>query len=330
MAAAFVCGSRAVIAPRSAGVSQRGFCAQVQKSGLRTAAAARRAIVMGAEVGKGNGDLEKVTLVHEPSGQQVEAYAMGATVTSWKARGGEEMFFTSKVASWDGSKPIRAGIPICWPQFGPFGDLPTHGFARNVMWTIKSTSTESDGSVCAVFGLDSNHASDLVKAWPSSFTADYRVILSKEGLETTLYVKNTGSESLKFTFSLHNYFSVSDVASTKVFGLEKLTYMDRMNDSSVQDEPDDFGAGMGFDKETDRIYYGAPEELAILDVSTLKLIKIKKTPTLNDATVWTPFGSEGCDPGWKSFLCVEPAAVQNPVTLAPGEEWVGGQLLGVE
>jgi glucose-6-phosphate 1-epimerase len=26
--------------------------------------------------------------------------------------------FLSKTALLDGSKPIRGGIPICWPQFG--------------------------------------------------------------------------------------------------------------------------------------------------------------------------------------------------------------------
>ncbi|KAA8491994.1 putative glucose-6-phosphate 1-epimerase [Porphyridium purpureum] len=296
--------------------------------GRRRASAAR--LTMDALVGKGNGDLGKVTLSHETSNQTVEVYALGATVTSWKS-GKEENFFTSKVASWDGSKPIRAGIPICWPQFGPYGPLPTHGFARNVTWKVLSTSTEADGSVSATFGLDSSNESELVKAWAgASFDAQYSVILSGEGLETTLRVKNTGDKPFSFTFSLHNYFQISDVTQTKVFGLDKLNYMDRLANEAIVFEDDDSGAGVNVTEETDRIYYGAPEELALLDTSTLRLIKMKKTPSLPDATLWNPFGGEGCDPGWKNFICVEPAAVKDPVKLAPGAEWVGGQLLGAE
>lgn len=52
------------------------------------------------------------------------------------------------------SKPISGGIPHCFPQFGP-GELQQHGFARNLSWTIASTSAdlqpdERDPQVTAV------------------------------------------------------------------------------------------------------------------------------------------------------------------------------------
>ena len=39
------------------------------------------------------------------------------------------------------SRACHAGIPHCFPQFGP-GNLQQHGFARNCDWNIASTSAD--------------------------------------------------------------------------------------------------------------------------------------------------------------------------------------------
>ena len=49
-----------------------------------------------------------------PSGESVTVYLYGATVTSWKANGQEQLFLSEK-ALLDGSKPIRGGIPLVFP-----------------------------------------------------------------------------------------------------------------------------------------------------------------------------------------------------------------------
>eukprot|EP00181_Compsopogon_caeruleus_P000152 CAMPEP_0184685258 /NCGR_PEP_ID=MMETSP0312-20130426/18261_1 /TAXON_ID=31354 /ORGANISM="Compsopogon coeruleus, Strain SAG 36.94" /LENGTH=363 /DNA_ID=CAMNT_0027139169 /DNA_START=173 /DNA_END=1265 /DNA_ORIENTATION=- len=282
------------------------------------------------EIQEGRGGMKMVRLLHDPSSQVVEIYEFGATVTSWKVRNGEEMFFTSEQATFDRTKPIRAGIPICFPQFGPYGDLPTHGFARATDWKLKETTVLEDGSVNAVFQIDSSTTSPLIAQWGKSFTAEYNVILSYAGIETGLKVVNTGSEPLDFTMAFHNYFAVSDIANTFVFGLEACSFKDRLQGDAESVSKEDDGSGMILSKETDSIFMNTVEELAIFDSGTLKVYKIKKTPNLPDCTLWNPFGSKGADPGWRSFICLEPAAVASPVQLAPGEEWYGAQLLGVE
>lgn len=90
------------------------------------------------------------------------------------------------------------------------------------------------------------------------------------------------------------------------------------------------GQGTGIEAETDRIYRDVTQDVAVFDMTTLRLYKIRRTETFSDATLWNPYGGEGADPGWKSFVCVEPAVIDKPAVVAPGEEWVGAQLLNVE
>ena len=45
----------------------------------------------------------------------------------------------SKKSKLDGTKAIRGGIPVCFPQFGPWEFGAQHGFARNSKdWKIAS------------------------------------------------------------------------------------------------------------------------------------------------------------------------------------------------
>ncbi len=46
------------------------------------------------------------------------------------------------------------------------------------------------------------------EAWPYGFGLTYSVTLSKEGLETTLNVRNQGEESFEFQVLLHTYLQV--------------------------------------------------------------------------------------------------------------------------
>lgn len=282
------------------------------------------------EITHGNNDLPKVILRHAPSSQEAQIYCYGAAVTSWTTRG-EEHFWVSDQNKWQlGGKAIRGGIPICFPQFGPYGDLVQHGFARVSDWRIRNTTVNEDQSVTAVFGLSSESGQEAMAAWPHKFDAEYSVTLSIAGLETMLSVKNTDTKPFSFTCAFHNYFKTSAAGDARVFGFENLKHLNRLDGDKEMAEQEDTGAGVMLTEETDRIYMNAPEELAIFDFATLKVLKIKKTQTLQDATLWNPFGAEGADPGWNNFICIEPACITKPATLQPGETWVGAQLLGVE
>ncbi|KAJ1484871.1 galactose mutarotase-like domain-containing protein, partial [Baffinella frigidus] len=56
---------------------------------------------------------------------------------------GKEVIYTSPTAKFDSASAIRGGIPICFPQFGPRGALPAHGFSRKSDdWTLVSTDAD--------------------------------------------------------------------------------------------------------------------------------------------------------------------------------------------
>lgn len=45
--------------------------------------------------------------------------------------------------------------------------------------------------------------------WKSKFSLIYSVTLSTEDLETSIAVRNTGTENLSFKFLFHSYFRVN-------------------------------------------------------------------------------------------------------------------------
>ena len=100
----------------------------------------------------------------------------------------------------------------------PTSQLPQHGFARTSRWeylgksSSESTSlpgTGGDSSVKLDFGLSDGIIDEKArKAWPYSFGLTYSVTLSTGELETSLEVRNTGSEAWEFCVLLHSYWRV--------------------------------------------------------------------------------------------------------------------------
>ena len=67
-------------------------------------------------------------------------------------------------------KPIRGGIPLCTPWFGPGrDDLPLHGWGRITDWTVEAITTAADGSTTLVVTLPaSGSATTMSFGNPSS------------------------------------------------------------------------------------------------------------------------------------------------------------------
>ena len=64
----------------------------------------------------------------------------------------KEILFVSSKAFLDGTKPVRGGIPVVFPCFGPpthpdHLKLAQHGFARNVTWKFDSIIMDNEAGV---------------------------------------------------------------------------------------------------------------------------------------------------------------------------------------
>ncbi|KAM0040842.1 putative glucose-6-phosphate 1-epimerase [Helianthus debilis subsp. tardiflorus] len=279
------------------------------------------------EITKGVNGLEKIIL-REIRGSSAEVYLYGAHVTSWKNEQGEELLFVSSKAIFKPSKPIRGGIPICFPQFSNMGSLEAHGFARNRVWTIDTDPPPLPPNVTNGVFVDLllKPTEEDLKIWPHSFEYRLRVALGPSGdLMLTSRIRNTNTDgkAFTFTFAYHTYFSVSDISEVRVEGLETFDYLDNLKNRERYTEQ---GDAITFESEVDKIYLSTPTKIAILDHEKKRTFVVRKDG-LPDAVVWNPWDKKAKamadfgDDEYKHMLCVEAAAIEKPITLKPGEEW---------
>ena len=166
--------------------------------------------------------------------------------------------------------------------------------------------------------------------WPHAFVLRLRLSLSDAGaLHMDFEVENTGTEALSTTFALHTYFRVADATRARVLGLSGTTYLDSLQARTRCTET---GDAVVFDKEVDRIYLSTPSRLQLVDTAAVRTFTLE-TRGLPDAVVWNPwiakaaamadFGNEE----YKEMVCIEAAAVERAISVAPGATWKAGQTL---
>lgn len=268
-------------------------------------------------------------VVRAADGARARVQLDGAQITSWFPAGAsDDRLFVSPRAEYGPGVSVRGGIPICFPQFGPFGPLPQHGFARNSRWTVTDDSRAEQGELrlgLTERDLPSSRPEAERAAWPHAFSADLFVGVRGGALTVTLGVTNTGTAPFTFTAALHPYFAVRDAFVTSVHGLAGLTYRDALLAGAEEIERHDT---LEIGGPLDRIYHGAPDTLELREPH--RTLRIEKSG-FSDAVVWNP-GAAGTSsrrdfaPGDEyHLLCVEAAQVRTPITLAPRAHWSGMQ-----
>src|SRR5579875_1393159 len=83
--------------------------------------------------------------INAPSARAV-VYLQGAHLTEWTPEGQQPAIFLSGRSEFAKGQPIRGGIPVIFPWFGPRAGEPnpphtgqpgpSHGFARTAEWTL--------------------------------------------------------------------------------------------------------------------------------------------------------------------------------------------------
>ncbi len=263
--------------------------------------------------------------LHAPDGASARIYLDGAHVTSWIPAGSTtDRLFVSREARYGPGCSIRGGIPVCFPQFGPFGPIGHHGFARLSRWSVVRQE-EVDGGARVVLRLTDTEASRAI--WPFAFRADLSVHVAADTLTVELTVTNTDSTPIDFTAALHPYFAVENAYATQVRGVAGCRYRDGVRGG---EEFEEAGAVLPIEGHIDRVYYGTPDIVELREPHRGLRIEKRGFP---ETVVWNP-GAEGtrrrtdfADGDEVHMVCVEAAVVRPPVLLTSGEQWVGTQTM---
>ncbi len=292
-----------------------------------------------------------------PQGDAAYVALQGGQVLSWRTSDGIERLYQSPLAATDGSKAIRAGVQVCFPQFANRGPLPKHGLVRTLVWRLVEGG---DGSAAVVLELTDSDATRAL--WPHSFKARIGFTLTPGRLRIGFSVDNTGSDAFDFTMALHSYLRTGDISATQVHGLGGDAWFDKVTDKQHprgETAPDHALSIVG---EVDRVYArtaspatapgassphgGAAtpsgsdaEEVLASPPAPLRLseprggLAIAQAASMTETVVWNP-GAELCatfadmpNDGWRTMICAEAAHVDTPARLAAGARWSGWQQL---
>ena len=278
------------------------------------------ALPQSVKIGAGQGGLPRLEIA-TPSAT-AEIYLHGAHVTRWQPSDARApVLWASEHSLWQDGKPIRGGVPICFPWFGPHRSdpaAPAHGFARLVDWTLTGAVERDDQSVVVTFALE---GAQMSTPWPFRFRATCEVAIGAT-LSMSLEVENRDEREFTFEEALHTYFAVSDIADVTISGLERTPYLDKVGGLTQRTQDD---MPIRFSGETDRVYLETMATCSIDDPGLQRRIVVSKDNS-RSTVVWNPWIAKARamqdfgDEEWRGMVCVETANVGvAAVPLAPGE-----------
>lgn len=240
----------------------------------------------------------------------------GAHLVSYTHQGVERLWMSPK-SLLEPNQPIRGGVPVCWPWFGPHTtdpSRPAHGFARTSIWTLLEQS-ETAQSALVRLGFTSPDSHYPLRV-------EYQLELSATALEMRLITENFGSDEVELTEALHTYLPVSDLKSAALYGLQGIRYSDKLLDYAESTET---RTAVYLTEPTDRVYFDSSDKLELIDSESGKKTVISKTGSAT-TVVWNAgeqraatiadLGAEN----YRGYICVEAAnALQARIILAPGQ-----------
>jgi D-hexose-6-phosphate mutarotase len=264
----------------------------------------------------GNNGLPKINIVGRHG--TAEIYLHGAHITGFQKNGEPPLLFMSQLSQFAPTKPIRGGVPICFPWFGQRKDDVAHGFARITEWNLTKTSAMADGTVTLNFHLPT---SPDRTAW-KQLRAEFIVMVSDKLTMELMVTNDSADETVEIENCLHTYFHVGDINRVSIVGLQNAPF-------------DDFAAGaagarkmendsmLRITKEINRVYSNTSGAVKIHDKKFRRIVRIEKSSSA-DTVVWNPWTTQlmsDFDPAEHSrMVCVESGNVkQNKISLAPGK-----------
>jgi D-hexose-6-phosphate mutarotase len=238
-------------------------------------------------------------------------YLHGAHVTQFHPRHAKRpVLWMSGSSMFEPNKPIRGGVPICFPWFGPkkgVPDAPSHGYARLRDWHVDLFERTDEGVKLRLYLDDEGNGLET----------EFHLAIGKT-LEMTLRVTNVSYAPAMFEEALHTYFRVSDVRNIEVHGLKGAEYLAKPNYEKKKEEAD----AIRFTEETDRVYLNTTATCTIVDPGMKRKIVVAKSGS-KSTVVWNAFKDRAAQlkdlgESWPPYVCIETANVgPNSVALAP-------------
>jgi glucose-6-phosphate 1-epimerase len=261
-------------------------------------------------------------IVAEAPGVRITASARGAHLMSWTTHGIDRLWM-SPLSRHGQAQALRGGVPVLFPQFGTFGDLPKHGFARTADWEPVRVPPEQ-GRASLAFQLTDSEETRAV--WPHPFRLRLDISASAIDLTMRLVVENRGQDVARFTGGLHTYLAVADPEAW-IDGLAGCHVWDGASTESPHFSERVEGRIRALDTQ-DLVIAGAIAPVVLND-AVLGAMRVAAEGFAN-RVVWNPGPGHTLPdvaPGDEArFVCIEPTAVV-PVVLPAGGVWEARQHL---
>lgn len=264
-----------------------------------------------------------LTTAEIDSGHAIAAVVLqGAHVLSFQPRDQQPILWVSGGSYFAAEKPIRGGIPVCWPWFANHptdAAKPAHGFARTNEWSVLGSELTTAEAVRLRLGLTDTIATRAL--WPHPFHLEL-VVTVESTLQVELLIRNPGDTPFTCTGALHSYFSISDIANITITGLESGTYLDKVAGNQRREQ----SGPITITGETDRVYLDTCADCLIVDRGWRRQTRVTKQGS-RTTVVWNPWAEKArqmADFGaeeYRQMVCVETAnAAEDVIAVPPGGE----------
>lgn len=241
-----------------------------------------------------HGDLELL------SSPDADIYLQGAHLTRFR-----DWLFLSSASKFAPGQPIRGGVPIIFPWFGPNktdANAPQHGLVRTKFWQVEDVAADAV----------------TLMTRSESWRARMKFGFADE-LRMRFEVENLSQTPFEFECALHTYFAVDDARNVVISGLDGKNYLDKIENYARRTQSGD----VKLSGETDRVYLNSAGPIAIRD--GVRTIHITGDSGWRSTVVWNPWeklAAQMSDLGaddWKNYVCVECGAIaDDAIILAPG------------
>ena len=258
---------------------------------------------------------EYITVTNEAASAKIAL--QGAHLFEYSAKERADYIWLSRESSFKEGEAIRGGIPLCWPRFGNRdASLPQHGFARTAKFSLLNVIEISSTLTQVRFGLKETPQS--LELWPFSFELEVVFEIGAQ-LSIAMHTKNCSQKQMMLTQALHTYFCVDDISKVKISGLEGVSFVDTLDNTTKKESEE-----IVIDREIDRVYLGTKTKSIVLQ-DRVKRLCIEADGS-DSCIIWNPW-IEKCakmsamqPEAYREFVCIESAnAFDDARYLAPGE-----------